>query len=124
MRNRLVPHAEWFSFFREFSQRHEDWLVTVRVMSPDFGSQIEARDLPLEGIVASPLGKGPISIHVGRARERHIEHEVTNPRQVWVELAEDGTEEALDIESQDGTKTIVQFRVPVPTVTVDGILHP
>ena len=124
MRNRLVPHAEWQSFFRGFSERHEDWLVTVRVLSPGFGSQVEARDLPLEGIVAGSNVRSPISIHLGRVPERHVEHVVEEPKQVWVELSEDGAEEALDIESHDGTKTILQFRsAPLPQ-EVDGILHP
>ena len=47
---------------------------------------------------------------MGRDPKRHIEHEVENPLQVWVELADDGVEEALDIESEDGTKTLVIFR--------------
>lgn len=124
MRNRLVPHTEWQSFFRGFSERHEDWLVTVRVLSPGFGSQVEARDLPLEGIVAGSNVRSPISIHLGRVPERHVEHVVEEPKQVWVELSEDGAEEALDIESNDGTKTILQFRsAPLPQ-EVDGILHP
>lgn len=124
MRNRQIPRAEWFHFFREFSARHEDWLVTVRVVSPRFGSQVEVRELPLEGIVAGADARGPISIHVGRTPAQHVEHEVTDPVQVWVELAESGAEEAVEIESKDGTKTIVEFRVAPPPEAVDGLLHP
>ena len=124
MRNRLVPRAEWQSFFRGFSDRHEDWLVTVRVLSPGLGSQVEARDLPLQGIVSGPAVRGPITIHLGRRPERHVERVVEDPKQVWVELSEEGAEEALSIESNDGTKTILQFRsAPLPQ-EVDGILHP
>jgi hypothetical protein len=124
MHNRLVPRTEWYRFFRDFSRRHEDWLVTVRILSPGLGSQLEARDLPLEGIVAGHAGHGPISIHMGRSPQRHIEYQVTDPRQVWVELSADGAEEALDIESEDGTKTILEFRsAPLPQ-EVDGLLHP
>lgn len=124
MRNRLVPHAEWRSFFRGFSERHEDWLVTVRVLSPALGSQVAARDLPLEGIVPGPAVGGPIAIHLGRVPERHVEHVVEEPKRVWVELSEEGAEAALEIESNDGAKTILQFRsAPLPQ-EVDGILHP
>ena len=34
MHNRQVPRSEWFHYFREFSRRHDGWLVTVRVMHP------------------------------------------------------------------------------------------
>jgi hypothetical protein len=109
MRNRLVPHAEWRSFFRGFSERHEDWLVTMRVLSQALGSQIAARDVPLEGVVPGPAVGDPIAIHLGRVPERHIEHVVKEPKRVWVQLSEQGVEAALEIESNDGTKTILQF---------------
>jgi len=112
MPNRSVPRSEWFRFFEGFSRRHDGWLVTVRVLHPSFGSQVEARDLPLEGIVSAADAKGPISIHLGGSVTSNIEHEIEDPRQVWVEVAETGAEEALGIVSEDGTKTIVAFRAP------------
>ena len=124
MRNRLVPRAEWFTFLRSFSRRHKDQPVTVRVLSPSLGSQVEALDLPLEGIVAGRQPTAPISISLGGSLSRHVEHNVTDPIQAWVKLSEDGTEEALDIESQDGTRTIIQLRSPATPRPVDGLLNP
>jgi hypothetical protein len=91
----------------------------MRILSPRLGCQVGARDLPLEGIVAGRTGRGPISIHMGRDPKNHVEHEVVKPIQVWVELADDGAEEALDIESEDGTKTLVIFGPE----TVDDVLR-
>jgi hypothetical protein len=119
MHDRQIPRAEWLNFFRDFSRRHEDSPVTVRILSARLGSQVEAYDLPLEGIVASPEMGQPISIYVGRTPQQHIEHEVQNPRQVWLEVSDEGTEDALDIESEDGTKTLVLFRPE----TVDDVLR-
>ena len=111
MRNRLVPRSEWFRFFDAFSRRHQGWATTVSVLSPKLGSQVEARDMPLEGIVVSAGATGSISLHLGSAPPRsNIEHEIEDPRQVWVELSEEGAEEALDVESQDGTKTVIHLR--------------
>jgi hypothetical protein len=111
MRNRLVPRSEWSQFFDEFSRRHQGWATTVWVLNPKLGSQVEARDMPLEGIVSSADATGPISLHLGSAPPRsNIEHEIEDPRQVWVELSEEGAEEALDVESEDGTKTVIQLR--------------
>jgi hypothetical protein len=123
MRNRLVPRSEWPRFFEEFSRRHEGWLVTVRVLHPSFGSQVEARDLPLEGIVSPTDVSGPISIHIGASTQSNIEHEIARPKQVWVELSEAGAEAALGVVSEDGTKTIVEFRTAELPESVDGILH-
>jgi hypothetical protein len=124
MRNRLVPHAEWRSFFRGFSERHEDWLATVRVLSPALGNQVAARDLPLEGIVPGPAVGSPIAIHLGRVPEKHVEHVIEEPKRVWVELSDEGAEVALEIESNDGAKIILEFRsVPLPR-EMDGVPHP
>lgn len=112
MRNRLVTRSEWFRFFDEFSRRHEGRLATVRVLHPDFGSQVEARDLPLEGIVSPADTSGPISIHLGAAATSNVEHEIAGPKQIWVELSEAGAEEALVVLSDDGTRTIVELRAP------------
>jgi len=119
MRNRRVPRAEWPAFFDAFSRRYEDWLVTVRVLHPRFGSQLEANELPLEGVVAS-AGAPLISLHLGRAAN-HIEHDIRSPREVWVELSPNGAEEAVGVESEDGTKTIIEFRTAALPETVDGI---
>lgn len=124
MRNRQVPRSEWFRFFEEFSRRHDGWLVTVRVLHPSVGSQVEARDLPLAGIVSRADASGPISLHLGTTVERNIEHEILSPRQVWVEISDRGAEEALGVVSEDGTKTIVEFRARALPEEVDGILRP
>jgi hypothetical protein len=124
MRNRLIPRTEWSRFLEEFSRCHEDWLVTVRILSPSLGSQVESSGLPLEGIVADAGGHGPISIHLGRSPGQNVEHEIPDPKQVWVEFSAAGAEEALEIESEDGTKTIVEFRsAPLP-LEVDGLTRP
>lgn len=123
MRNRLVPRAEWFSFLKGFSRRHADDPVTVQVLAPGLGSQVEARALPLEGIVAGRRTNSPISISVGRTPDRHVEHEVPDPSQVWVQISEDGAEHALDIESQDGTRTILQLE-PAPPADSPPLLPP
>jgi hypothetical protein len=124
MPNRQVPRSEWSGFFQEFSRRHDGWLVTVRVLHPKIGSQVEVRDLPLEGIVSRADARGPISLHLGATAERNVEHEIPSPREVWVEISDRGAEEALEVLSDDGTKTILEFRVPALPDEVDGILHP
>ena len=124
MRNRLVPRSEWFYFFEEFSRRHDGWLVTVRVLHPSVGSQVEARDIPLAGIVSSTDARGAISVHLGTTARRNVEHEIQSPKQVWVELSDGGAEEALGVVSEDGTKTILEFRARAMPEEVDGILRP
>ena len=111
MRNRLVPETEWSTFLDDFSRRHRGRFATVRVFNPRIGSQIEARDMPLEGVVSQIDAPGRISIHLGSAPPRsNIEHEIDAPRRVWLGLSEGGAEEALEVESDDGTKTLIELR--------------
>jgi hypothetical protein len=121
MKNRQVPHAEWPRFFEGFTRRHQGWLATVRVMDEHLGSQVEARDLPLQGIVVDPEARGPISILLASGSRANIEHPVERPEQVWVEMTEQGAEAALEIVSAGGARTILEFRVAVLPETVDGL---
>jgi len=110
MRNRLIPRTEWHRFFTDFSRRHHGEAATMRVLDPRIGAQVEARDLPLEGIETVPDGFGPIAIFLGSAPPRaNLEHLIQEPKQVWLERSDEGAEETLDIESVDGTKTLVQL---------------
>lgn len=122
MRTREVPFEEWPEFFREFGRRHEDWLATLRVLGPSLGDQVEARELPLTGIVGD-RESGSISMHFGRLSEGALEHPIERPLRVWVELEDNGAERALEIESANGDKTILEFRVTHPPEMVDGIVE-
>jgi hypothetical protein len=121
MRNRQVPHAEWVPFFEGFTRRHLGWLATVRIIDPRLGAQVEARDLPLEGIVVDPRGRGPISILLGSGASANVEHPIERPEQVWVEVTDEGAEAALEVLSAGGRKTIVEFRAAVLPEMVDGL---
>ena len=114
MGNRLVPRSEWYRFFSDFSRRHEGAPATVRVLHPRLGSQVEARDLPLGGIVSSADTRGPISVHLGRSASGNLEHEIADPRQIWVEVSDQGVENALAVISEDGTRTIVELAGSLP----------
>ena len=111
MRTRLVPRAEWFDFFEAFTKQHARWVTTLWLLGPSIGAQVEARDLPLEGIVADPLA---ISIYLGGMPGKNLEHPVATPISVWLEMPEEGALGALGINSADGTTTVLEFRSPFP----------
>ncbi len=121
MRNRQVPRTEWVRFFEGFTRRHQGWLATVRVVDARLGAQVQAKDLPLEGIVVDAAAQGPISILLGSGPQANVEHPIEKPEQVWVEMTESGAEAALEIESAGGRKTILEFRATVLPEMVDGL---
>jgi Family of unknown function (DUF5335) len=119
MATRDLPRESWKEFFDGFSRRHQGWLVDVEVLGSDIGAQLEAEDLPLEGISADHDNK---DISIALLRDGKItEHFVTRPQQVRVE-EEGGAEVAIEIESSSGPTTIVTFRAAASPEEVDGLL--
>jgi hypothetical protein len=122
MSTQEIPRDEWAVFFDGFSLRHRGWLVTVEVSGSDTGAQVEAREMPLQGITAE-LKNGAedmISIIIGDAPEAHVTHRIVAPKHVLLKRTEEGADEAVEIESADST-ALVRFRSPVPPELVDGI---
>jgi hypothetical protein len=119
MATRDIARESWKEFFDGFSRRHQAWLVDVEVLGSDIGAQLEAEDLPLEGISADHNNK---DISIALLRDgKVIEHFVTKPERVRVE-EEGGAEVAIEIDSSSGPTTIVTFRAAASPEEVDGLL--
>jgi hypothetical protein len=119
MKTEEVPRGEWRDFFDAFSKRHRGWLVSVEIMGADIGAQTEARDLPLQGITWDP--HGALSILLGEGGANHVTHLITTPTDVKVQLTEEGGDQTVQIQAQDGVTTLVRFRSAMLPEMVDGI---
>jgi len=119
-----IPRQEWNDFFDSFSRQHEGWLVTLEIFGPEIGAQEEARELPLEGISIASGTNEPetIAISIGKSPEAHLTHTIVKPAHVWLEQTDEGANAALEIESEDETKTLLRFRSTVPPEFVDGVV--
>ena len=123
MSTREIPREEWPEFLESFSRVHEGWLSTVEVLDDQIGSQVEARDLPLQGIAAEWKGTGRnrISIMLGKSGESALTHTIPDVTHMRVKQAETGTDEVLSLESVNGRKTLLRFRSAIPPEMVDGM---
>ena len=113
MATREIERAEWREFFDNFSRQHQAWLVTIEMLAPDMGDQVEVRQLPLEGIVVES-GDGnetQIEIIIGEKPDSHVSHTTTSPKRVWLKQTDEGVDEALEIESE-GQTVLLRFRPP------------
>src|SRR5688572_25306210 len=117
-----IPHDEWAAFFEGFSRRHQGWLATVEVFGSDIGAQVEARELPFEGITADLKQDdgNSISIFIGKTPDEHVTHMILAPTHVRLKQTEAGADEALEIESATET-TLLRFRSAMPPEMVDGM---
>lgn len=122
MSTREIPRDEWSEYFDSFSHQHKGWLVTIEMLGPDLGDLVEARQLPLEGIIVESNREGETQIEIiaGEKPDSHISHTVSSPRRVWIKQTEQGADEALEIESE-ANAVLVRFRSAARPELVDAI---
>ncbi len=118
---REVPRREWPEFFGTFSRDHQSWRMTLEVLGPDVGAQVEVQDQPLAGITAQleKRGRDVIAITFGHQEFTRM---VEKPKRIWLRTAGDGTDEALEIECASGPATLLRFRGPILLEAVDQAL--
>jgi hypothetical protein len=110
MQTRDIPREQWIRFFDEFSKNHEGWVVTLEVVSLDIGDQEEAAGLPLVGISADVKAhEDRIDIIVGGRPDVDVTRFIERPKHVWVKESGIPGDEAIEIESEDGIKTLLKF---------------
>jgi hypothetical protein len=119
---REIPRTEWVEFLDRFSQQHDGWLVSLQVFDRDMGAQIIAENVPLRGITADLKDReDQISINVGKEEAEHSNHIIENARRIQLQVNAQGAHESLNFESSNGAMTLLQFRVPAVSETVDGV---
>jgi hypothetical protein len=112
MQTREIPTHEWVPFLDDFSRRHQGRPVLVEVMGQDLGVQREAASLPLSGVSVDLSDGGAneqIEVMAGDSPHAHVMHAVRRPAHVRVAVNDDGADAALQLESQDGTVTLVRL---------------
>lgn len=125
MRTIELPRAEWLQRLNEFSAVHEGWLVSLDILGPDLGAQRQIDNLPLLGVFADRSDHDrTIEVSVGRSGGEHFTHLIEAAARISIARTDDGADAALQVESADGTKTILRFRAAALPETVDGIVAP
>ncbi len=104
-----IPREGWGKFFTRFNHDHETQLVAVEVFGREIGAQVEGRSLLLGGISAGDDNSDSLVMMFDSVDGEHLTHMVNNPTHIWLQRAADNTDETLEIESADGTKTLVRF---------------
>lgn len=108
METLMIPPEQWTYRLNKLSESFEHWPVSLDVVARVDGQPREFSQIPLLGITAEP--NGPIVISVVVATGEHITHIIHAPTRVLLDKTDRGANAALEIESADGTKTILRFR--------------
>jgi hypothetical protein len=110
----VIKREEWNSYVKEFNERNGSRATRVEVLSAELGDQEEEELLPLLGISLEEKGEDAPSIEISLGGEtakedRQLTHMINHVRNIMRKIGVDLREEALLIEDEEGTKTILHF---------------
>ena len=115
MRTHDISGDQWRSFFNDFSQLHQDEHVNVETIGGrDHDVQPRLCDLPLLGIVSARRESAQeewIEVVARDASGAPATHAIADPSRVC-QAEENGRTVALQIESADGSITMIRFEPP------------
>jgi len=118
---KAIELERWQLFLDEFSRIHDGWTVDLEIQNPDFGPQKEIQGRALRGLTWEKRARR-ITILASDTEGNHVGHVIDYPTRVWLETNDEGNDQALAIESRDGTIALLTFRwVPYPELVGAGV---
>ena len=114
--NYEIKKENWADFFDTLSKRRYEWKTRIEVLAGEMGDQVLTEGLPLNGItIETKDGRTTIDISVGQNTESHQTHNIQNPTRIAF-LAGPDYRDVIDVEEEDGTKTLITFIEPMGIV--------
>ena len=110
-----IPKEKWTEFFDDLSKRRFGWETKIEVLDESVGDQILSEGLPLNGVTfEEKSGRHEMEIAVGESADRHHTHNISNPTKVAYLDEGDFLGGVIDIEDENGTKTLISLLNPMP----------
>ena len=105
---------DWQKYLNDFSRRNSGRTARVEVLSENLGVQGDVEKLPLQAITLDKRSSLASSLEImlgrrGAADMRHLTHTVPRVRRIVAKFGPDAREDALEIESEDGARTLLVF---------------
>jgi hypothetical protein len=106
----VIPPERWQEFLQAFSKRHSSWLVTFETHDLETFEDVSSRSMPLQSMdLDLEDEKNPRINVIVRSENKEIKHILFQPSQLILYSSEDGTEQALRVETVN-TSTIIRLR--------------
>jgi len=106
---------DWQKYLNDFSRRNAGRTARLEVLSENVGVQdSDMERLPLQGITLDQRSSVTSSLDImlggGAAADmRHLTHTIPHVRRIVAKFGPDAREDALEIESEDGARTLLIF---------------
>lgn len=117
----VIAREKWGQFFRDFTQQHRGWLVTVEEQGDGNRKRVVVEDQPLQALSYEMDGdRIDVRVVVGNNSGESLAHLVNDARSIHLLLDRQRAHEGLRIRSPQGV-TNVRFRSPARPDTVNGL---
>jgi len=123
-----IPRQRWREHLDQFSRAHHDAPAHVEMKSRASPDTCQIADLPLLGVSDEHADDetDQILILLGRAKDGNLSHTIEHPVHLRSAEWNDGYSGALEIESEDGSKTTLQVgpsqQTLPPGMITDGVI--
>jgi hypothetical protein len=91
-----LPHESWHGFFTDMTQAVRGRQIDVEIVGMDVGDEQEAEGVPLSGITYEPV-EDALYVFV----DGEVDHGISHPREIYVELGEAGVKQLVVFDAQD-----------------------
>ena len=104
-----IAREQWATFVNDFSRRNQGRTTTLEIFG-ELGAQEEEQHLPFNGLSLDINGHDAprLAIMLGKGAQ-HITHTVTNVARLLPKQTGEGKDDAFEIESAEGEKTLLRF---------------
>jgi hypothetical protein len=108
-----IRKDEWLPYLAEFTRLNRGAHARLDVIGRDFGAQVETEGRLFDGVAADVKDRThSVWITFGSTPEDHITHGVHDVIVIRALPATATTGAVLDLESQDGTRTVLELSLP------------
>ena len=115
MPTRKIAPSDWKPTLDSLSRVYHGALVSLEILSREFGDQPHFYDLPLNGV---SVDRSEIAFQVLKNRD-HVTHRVPSATTLWIHEREDGAVAALEVLGADGSGTLMTFKSPIRADILD-----
>jgi len=108
-----IARDQWNAFLAEFTRENRGAHARLDVIGADVGYQVETDDRPFDGVAADIKDRERIVwISFGSTPTDHLTHGVHDATAIWVLQPTGDAGPVLEIEAEDGTRTVLELSKP------------
>jgi hypothetical protein len=108
-----IAKDQWIPFLAEFTRENRGAHARLDVLGEGVGYQVETEDRPFDGVAADIKDQErSVWISFGSTPEDHLTHGVHAVIAIWVLPPTANAGPVLDVESEDGTRTVLELSKP------------